>query len=309
MSRRGLRTIEIHSVSGYADLARWVELRNEVEPDEPEDPERMALVRANEADHLALLALDGEEPVGTGLLAGDRTSIDAKRPFAEVMVPPRHRRRGIGSTLLGALSQHARSLGKDGLTCNVRDEDERSREYMRRRGYVEYTRWQHVALDLERGASPAVDPPSGIELTTLLDRPDLVAGMWSVASAVYPELGGYVGRQAQTLADWRVYELGDPGIVLEASPVAVDGDSVVGFAIALDVGDGVTARHRMTAVLPDWRYRLSMPLTHAQIAATRNCGFRRLTARVRSPDLHDQFVRCGFVPLRTTIGLRGPLVD
>jgi len=69
MSRPGLPILEIHSVSGYDDLARWVRLRNEVEPDEPEDPERMALVRANEPDHLDLIALDGEEPVGTGLPA------------------------------------------------------------------------------------------------------------------------------------------------------------------------------------------------------------------------------------------------
>jgi GNAT superfamily N-acetyltransferase len=309
MSRPGPPTVEIHSVSGYDDLARWVRLRNEVEPDEPEDPERMALVRANEPDHLDLIALDGDEPVGTGLLAGDRTSIDEQRPFTEVMVPPRHRGRGIGSALLAALSEQARSLGKEGLTCNVRAEDERSCEFMRRRGYVEYTRWEHVGLDLGADVAPEDSPSSEIELTTLLDRPDLVAGMWSVASAVYPELGGFVGRQAQTLADWTVYELGDPAVLLDASPVAVAGDTVVGFAITLDVGDGVTARHRMTAVLPDWRSRLSIPLTQAQIEAARAGGFRRLTARIRSRELHDQLVHCGFVPVRTTVGLRGPLVD
>jgi hypothetical protein len=50
-------TFESRPASGYADLERWIAVRNEVVPDDPGDPSLMALIRVTELDHVNLLAL------------------------------------------------------------------------------------------------------------------------------------------------------------------------------------------------------------------------------------------------------------
>jgi hypothetical protein len=64
-------TIEIRTASGFADLERWVATRNEVAPDDPDDPTMIALLRASLLEHVNLLALQDGEVVGTAMFAGD----------------------------------------------------------------------------------------------------------------------------------------------------------------------------------------------------------------------------------------------
>ena len=52
--------------------------RNEVLPDDPDSAQMMALVRASELEHVDLLAYEHDEVVGTGMLAGDPTSLDVQ---------------------------------------------------------------------------------------------------------------------------------------------------------------------------------------------------------------------------------------
>ena len=51
-------TIEIRPASGFEDLERWVAARNEVAPDDPDDPTMIALLRASLLEHANLLALE-----------------------------------------------------------------------------------------------------------------------------------------------------------------------------------------------------------------------------------------------------------
>ena len=87
-------TVEIRPVSGYEELERWVEARNEVLPDDPDSAQMMALVRARELDHVDLLAYEDREVAGTGMLAGDRASLESSHPYVEVTVRAGYRGRG-----------------------------------------------------------------------------------------------------------------------------------------------------------------------------------------------------------------------
>jgi GNAT superfamily N-acetyltransferase len=273
--------IEIRSASGYADLERWVALRNEVVPDDPDDPAMMALVRASELGHVNLLAYEDGEVVGTGMLAADPNSLESSHPYVEVMVPNRYRGQGVGTALLGELSERARRLGKEGLHVEARENDAYSVEYLRRRGFVEQDRADHLVLDLAGFEPVDPTPPEGVSIHWIADRPDLVTGAYQVAAATYPELGGPISKQAGSQQKWQVYELGDPRIALELTAVAVAGADAVGFGALLRIDDGKVGVHRITVVLPQWRERgVGSALTRSQIAAAKRAGYERLEAWV-----------------------------
>jgi hypothetical protein len=53
--------IEVKAVSGMEALERWVAVHNEIRPDDPESAAMKALIRAEEREHIDLLAyVDGE---------------------------------------------------------------------------------------------------------------------------------------------------------------------------------------------------------------------------------------------------------
>jgi ribosomal protein S18 acetylase RimI-like enzyme len=308
MPTTGLPTIEIRSVSGYEGLERLVVARNEVLPDDPESAVMMALVRASEAEHVDLIAVEAGEIVGTGMLAGDPNSVESTHPYVEVTVAHRHRGRGVGTALLRELSEHVRRLGKDGVQCEARANDAYSIGYLQRRGFVEIGRLDQVALELGAAERVPPTPPAGIEIRWLAERPDLIEGMYAVAVETYPSLGGHVAKHAETPAEWRLYELGDPRLLLDLAPIAVADDEVVGFSIALAMPDGETAVHRMTTVLPAHRELVAPCLLDALAAAAKEAGLRELLAWPRTDELRHLHARLGYVPRTATIAFQGALL-
>jgi GNAT superfamily N-acetyltransferase len=302
-------TIEIRAVSGYADLERWVATRNEVLPDDPDTVEMMALVRASELDHVDLLACDGEEILGTGMLAGDPESVASGYTYVEVTVPERHRGRGVGAALLKELSERARRLGREGLEAESRANDPYSIAFLEHRGFAETGRAAKYVLDLaayEEQETPAVE---GLELVMLADRPEFVQGMYEVARAAYPDMGGYQARQAQTLQDWQVYHLGSPGTALDMTPVAIADGEVIGFATMIRRADGRTAEHRIAAVRADWRGRgVARWLLLAQLDAAKRSGVETVVAWGRDGRTGRTYgADLGFEEQAETIAFRGPL--
>jgi GNAT superfamily N-acetyltransferase len=301
--------IEIVPVSGMEQLERWVAIQNKVFPDDPETTSMKALVRAQEAGHIDLLAYLNGEPVGIAMLSDDPESHSSGLPWVEVNVLPEHRGRGVGGALLGAVSSHARDHGATGLACKVRTNDAYSLAFLRRRGFVEYGRWEHCTLDL--GSHRTTDPviPDAIELAWFGDRPSLLEGMHAVAVATYPELGGHRARHAESFVDWQVYELGSPNTLLDVIPVALTGDQVVGFATMRKLLDGVTAEVRTVLVLPEWRRRgVASALLCAQLARARSAGMARVMVRVRHSWPIDLYRKLGFDVADGSIMFHGPLL-
>ena len=302
--------IEIRPVSGYSDLEQWVDARNEVFPDDPDTAAMMALVRASELEHVDLLAYENGAIVGTGMLAGDLNSLESSHPYVEVSVPTRFRGHGVGSALLRELSGRVRRQGKEGIDCEARADDDYSIAYLMRRGFVERGRSTKYVLELggDDGGDP--DSPNGIELTTLADRPDLVRGMYEVAKVTYPEIGGYQARHANSFNEWQLYQLGSPQTTFEMTPIALDGEQVVGFATMLCAADGKSAEHGIAAVLPSYRKRgIATALLRAQIAEAKRASIETLIAWNRSDRASGVYAaKLGFEPSSATIGFRGPLL-
>ena len=302
-------TIEIRTASGFADLERWVATRNEVAPDDPDDPTMIALLRASLLEHVNLLAVQDGEVVGSAMLAGDPNSLESDHAYVEVMVLERHRGRGIGSALLTELSELVRRLGKQGLHVDAREDDAYSIAFLERRGFVEQEYpADHVVLELARVDAAAAPPPDGVSIHWLADRPDLIGSAFEVASQTYPELGGPISKQAETLQEWQLYELADPQIALELTPIAVAGDQAIGFGAMRRIDDGKVGVHRITVVRPPWRGRgVGSALTRMQIAAAREASLERLEAWPWTDLQKRLYASLGYERVGASIDFFGPL--
>lgn len=302
-------TIEIRPAEGFEDLERWVATRNEVVPDDPDDATMIALLRASLLEHVNLLALEDGDVVGTGMLAGDPNSLESDHAYVEVIVPERHRGRGVGTALLSELSERVRRLGKQGLHVDAREDDGYSIDFLKRRGFVEQEHpADHVVLDLAGVESADAAPPDGVSIHWLADRPELMASAFQVAAETYPELGGPISKQAGTLHEWQLYELADPQIALELTPIAVAGDESVGFGALRVIDGGKIGVHRITVVRPAWRGRgVGSALTRMQIAAAKQASFERLEAWPWTDLQKRLYASLGYERVGASIDFFGPL--
>jgi GNAT superfamily N-acetyltransferase len=224
-------------------------------------------------------------------------------------VPERHRGRGVGATLLRELSDRARRLGKEGLDCESRADDEYSISFLERRGFVETGRAAKYVLDLSKYEGPDPSQNEEVEVAMLADRPDLLQGMYEVAKVTYPEVGGYQAKQAESLHEWQLYHLGSPGAALDMTPIAVADDAVIGFATMITHVDEGTVEHRICVVLPAWRRRgIATLLLQAQLSAAKRAGFETVIAWGRDRHAGNTYgTKLGFEPRGETIAFRGPL--
>jgi ribosomal protein S18 acetylase RimI-like enzyme len=244
------------------------------------------------------------------MLAGDPNSLESDHAYVEVMVPERHRGRGIGSALLTELSELVRRLGKQGLHVDAREDDAYSIAFLERRGFVEQEYpADHVVLEVARVDAAAAPPPDGVSIHWLADRPELMGSAFEVASQTYPELGGPISKQAETLQEWQLYELADPQIALELTPIAVAGDQAVGFGVMRRIDDGKVGVHRITVVRPAWRRRgVGSALTRMQIAAAKEASFERLEAWPWTDLQKRLYASLGYERVGASIDFFGPLL-
>ncbi|MFW6049942.1 MAG: GNAT family N-acetyltransferase [Myxococcota bacterium] len=84
----------------------------------------------------AILAFEGDEPVGSGRFIWKRRE-DGRLAlaFERLAVPPAHRGRGIGAAMIEWLEAHARDGGADVVEVTVRSQQPDNRPYYLRRGY------------------------------------------------------------------------------------------------------------------------------------------------------------------------------
>jgi GNAT superfamily N-acetyltransferase len=300
--------IDIKAVSGMEQLKRWVAVHNQIRPDDPEDAAMKALIRAEESQHLDLLAYVDGEPVGTAMLSGDAESETSGRPWIEVDVLPAYRGRGVGGALLAAASEHARRRGQIGFSCETRADDAYSLSFLERRGFVENRRWDQFVLELDGDEDTGPAPPDGVELASIADRPELLASMHQVAASTFPELGGHFARHAESFVKWQVYELGSPATPLDLAPLAIVDGTVVGFATMRTLLDKTVGELRMVTVLPEWRRRgIASALLAAQAAGARRAGMRRLSTWVPDAGPDALYRKLGFEQAARFVVLQGPL--
>jgi GNAT superfamily N-acetyltransferase len=256
-----------------------------------------------------LLATLGNEAVGCGV--GRPSSIQSSL-YAMVRVLPEHRGEGLGSRILAALSDHARSLGRDSLWGRIREDDAESRRFARNRGFREAGREYEVVLDTAT-ADVSGAPPAGIELVSLADRPDLEGAVHKVDCEVSADVPRPEGDdfEPQPFARWREQYLEGPGAVPQAMIVALSGDEIVGYTGLRRRGAvSPVAENMLTAVQRPWRRRgIATALKREQIARARAAGIEQIftTNDETNTGMRGVNARLGYRSAPTHIVVSGPL--
>ena len=292
---------------GHEALARWVEVRNPLFPQDPDSVQVLALARAREVGHVNLLALVDGEPVGVAMLGDDPGTRASTHAYVEVGVLPEHRGRGFGTALFRDVSLRVLMRGHEGLECEALASDSRSVDWLTRRGFREQRRHPQLVLEADDpvGEAPL---PAGTALHALGSRPDLIAGMFEVAQVAYADYPSPRGGQAATYTDWQVYELGAEAIDVELSLVAERNGVVLGYSTVIAPPSADEARHKMTCVLPAAGDELAAALVREVVVHARAAGRRRVVAWALTPAMEDVFSRLGFRPGDASVMFRGPLL-
>jgi len=233
-------------------------------------------------------------------------------PFlaADASVLPSSRRRGIGEALLREVSARGRTLGKEGLQLEVKEDDGESIRFVEHRGFTEIERQREVVLDLTAlEGPPSFEPPEGVAIVPRAARPGLERAEYELDCEAGQDIPGLDGGLTQTFEEWRSFAIDRPGTDPELCFLALAGDRLVGSASIVVIGG--TPYHGLTAVARDWRGRgVAQALKRAQIAAAHARGFTRLVTESQESNVPMRRLneKLGYVPAPGAIVFRGPLL-
>ena len=306
--------LEIRPATSDEDLGHLARIVTTVTPDFPISVAEMRWQQERYPGGGRFLAwLDGV-PVGSGG-AGRAYSYPEDFPgfWGNISVLPEHRRQGVGTAILAALTDLARNAGKSMLVGRTTEDRVDAITFLAHRGFVEHERMKAVRLDLAGVEPPAVDPPDGIEMTSLAARPDLVEGVYAVALEALPDIPGDGPMAPGTLEEFRTRDVDREVIPPGGFAVAIEAATgrVVGYAnLMLVPGNPKVAWHGMTAVARAWRGRgVAMALKRATIAWAVTHGLAALETANDTDNAPMRAVnqRLGYRPLPDEIYVRGPV--
>jgi GNAT superfamily N-acetyltransferase len=307
-------TIEIRPATTDADLGHVARIVSTVSPDAPTTVEDMRWADEKyPGGHRFLAWLDGEAVGAAGVGRVYIYPPDFDGLWTNISVLRTHRRRGAGSSLLAAVSQAARDAGKSSLLGQTRSDRPEAIAFLEHRGFRETDRMKVVRLDLPGLAVPIVDPPAGVEITSLEAHPELVAGVYEAAKEILPDIPGDGPVAPETIEEFRVRDVDGPRIPHGAFKIAIEAETgrVVGYAnLGLIPGNPRLAWHMMTGVARAWRGRgLATALKRATIVWAIE---HELEAIEGSNDVDNAPMRAvnrrlGYQPEADFIGVRGPL--
>ncbi len=288
MQSQAVPGLVIVRVEGDRELEAMIAVRAASDPDLP--PPRIENLRHNLASSgtlvYAVARLDGE-PAACGFV----DPWPADHAEAHLIVVPKARRRGVGSALLGQLVD----LAGQPLQGEVRESDDESLAFFERRGYDVVGGEKAVALDLPEIEAPVPAPPAGVAIVSLSERPDVVDALYPIAVEAIEDIPGSSG--STTYAQWRAIDVDRPTRKAELFFIALAGDEPIGYATMDDFGRD--AHHGLTTVKRDWRRRgVATALKHAQIAAAKRAGFRRLVtgSEERNTPMRNLNSKLGYKP-------------
>lgn len=272
-------------------------------------PEAVTHLHGRLGEALFCLVRRGGRPVAY-LMCGVMPGRDADPSlWFDVGVLPAHRRRGIGSTLYAEASRHAESLGREGLACTAREDEEDALDFLGHRGFVVVDRLRKLSLDLGGLELPSPGLPAGISIVTYAQRPELIAEMYAVFREASGDVPGEEADRDLSFEEWRSEEIDAPDKLPELVFLALDGDRVVGVG-GLEVPSSGDARNGFLAVARSHRRRgVGRAIKLAELAAAKRAGIRRLVTS--SPERNEPMLRLnrslGYRPIPGLAVLRGPL--
>ena len=213
------------------------------------------------------------------------------RSRAEADVRPSHRRRGIGSTLLQWSEDRGYALGGAGISQTKTDANAGARELFLANGYEPgWTSWL-IRMTLDE-APPAPEPPEGISIRHY--RESDARDVHRLIDAAFCE---WPGREPEPYEVWVSMITAHQAFSPELSPLAFDGEQLVGAVVAHDYPEADEG----------WISQLATKATHRRrgiaqaLLRTAFAGFRergRTTAGVSTDS------RTGALGLYEKVGMR-----
>jgi GNAT superfamily N-acetyltransferase len=292
----------IRAAAGDADLGEWVRIRNAVEPHEAVAADDMRADLARRRDRRLFLAeLDGEL---VGCSTASRSESVPISGFVLPRVMPHARRRGVGSALLRAGSEHARRLGCTALAAHVDASDAAGLAFAAAFDFVETERQVELVRTLaSQEEAPA--PPRGIELVELAQNH--LQAVREIAFEAGVDMPLPAPPSTELVESW-VQEL----VSGTSAFVALAGDEVVGFAGLSDrSARGACAENNLTAVRRDKRgHGIAVALKQALVHWAAERGYRELQTWTQNGNDAMQAVneRVGYRPGHVAITVRGALL-
>jgi GNAT superfamily N-acetyltransferase len=295
--------ISVRTCSSDAELQRSLEIYNEVWPNRAATAEDVAAWKQGALATVEFLGAVGDIDAGSAAVAleASRTNLVAML----ITVLPEHRRSGVGSALVDAVTIWAREGGGREIETRVEADDEESLAFARRRGYREHSREDGLELTLADVEPAAPAPPDGVEIVELANRAELARGIYDVASEALPDVPGSDDWLPPPFERFVAAHLHAAAIF-----VALAGGEVIGYAKLTARADGRTADHGMTAVRREARNRgVATTLKRAQIAWAKEHGFERLTAANEERNAAMQHINSllGYRLIPGRVRLRAPV--
>ena len=168
-----------------------------------------------------VLVFEGDELVGWA---------DVHQTRAEADVRPSHRGRGLGAGLLAWTEARARETDQAVVMQMVTEANLAAAELFRRSGYgPTETAWL-LQIRLDDGPPPAPPPPEGITIRPFERGTDEPA----VYRVVEDAFGEWPGRSPQSFEEWVSHFPAHPSFAPDLSPLAFEGDELVGAIVYLD---------------------------------------------------------------------------
>lgn len=306
--------LEIRPATSDEDLGHVARIVSTVTPDSPATVDLMRWQDAHYPGGQRYVAwLDGAPVAAGGAGRVYMYPPEFEGLWGNISVLESFRRRGIGSALLAALSDLARSAGKTKLMGRTTADRPESMAFLEHRGFEEHDRMKVVQLRLTGLDLPDVTPPLGISMTSLEARPALAGGVYEVALEALPDIpGGPIAPL--TLEEFRIRDVDAPNIPRGSFAVALDDASgkVAGYAnLMLVPGRPTAAWHGMTAVARAWRGRgLATALKRATIAWAIEHDLEVLESNndVENAPMRAVNARLGYEPAADEITYLGPLL-
>lgn len=301
--------VEVSLCDGEADEQISLDVYNAVWPHDAITMDEVRSFKASVVAHVDYLArLDGGVAgSAVGVVFPHRTD----RVFTLITVLPEHRRHGVGSALLRAVSAWTTGRGLRELEAPVLDNDPESVAFGEARGFVEERRELGVVLRLSEIDPPPIEPPEGVEIVTWAQRPELARGLYEVACEALPDIPGAEDETVEPFEDWLAHEMQGSGDRPEATFVAIAGDEVVGYAkFSLTAAQPTTAHHDLSGVKRAWRGKgVARALKAAQINWALANGYRELHTRneQRNEPIRRLNAQFGYRPGIGRVYLVGPV--
>jgi GNAT superfamily N-acetyltransferase len=299
--------IRLETPSTLRQFEQWAAIMERVEGD-VYDVDELAHVIQDDEKSAWILASRGAEALGCGV---GRPSSIAGSLYAMARVLPEHRGHGLGTRLYEALSKHAAAVGLTSLWGRIQEGDAESRSFVAKRGFHEVSREYEVVLDVAE-ADTSGNPPPGIELVSLAERPDLVRPVYDVDVEVGRDVPSHEEEyEPMTFERWHATYLEGPGAMPAACIVALAADEVVGYTGLRRRGSvSPTAENLLTAVRRPWRrLGIATALKREQIARASEAGIEHIytTNDETNVGMRGVNARLGYSPAPTRILVSGPL--